>query len=416
MTDPGGPALKPGRQLPILGVMARVSSARVAALGAAAALVCAAAAFAAGRLGTSALAAAGIVAGAGGLLTLGAVALTRRAEAVERGRAARLRELRELLHLAGSEAESGQLLLRYAQRLLPGTGAALLSTVESEQRLEPLLGERIAETPLAALALQRLSPGSCLAMRLGRPHERGPVGDAGDGLVSCEICGRFPGALACAPLRAGGRTLGALLLVAGERIPPAVRTQLHEAVGQAAPLFAIQRSLAVVERHAARDPLTGLPNRRAADETLGRLTAQAGRTVSPVAAVIIDLDRFRSVNDRFGHEQGDAALVHIGRALADGVRASDFVGRYGGEEFIVLAPDTDRLGASELAEKLRRDVEQLELPGVGRLTASFGVAALPEDALEGEMLMRRAGRALAIAKALGRNRVQGAQSTPATEG
>jgi diguanylate cyclase (GGDEF)-like protein len=395
--------------------MPRVAPVRVAAFAAVGVLLCAAAGWSATRVGDSPAAVPGLVAGVGAWFVIAAAAVAARLRRLDDERMRRLAELRELLHLSDSEAQARQLLLRHVQRLLPDAGAAVLSRVDSEARLEPVLGERIADTPLRALVVQRLTPESCLAVRLGRGHARGAGSDE-EPLVACEACGRFPGEVACEPLRAGGRTLGALLVTREAPLRDAERTQLREAARLAAPALAIQRSLEVVERHAARDPLTGLPNRRAADESLRRLTAQAGRSLSPVAAVIVDLDRFRSVNDRFGHEQGDATLAVVGRALAAGVRASDFVARYGGEEFIVLAPDTDRHGAAELAEKLRGDVEQLVVPGVGRVTASFGVAALPEDALDGETLVRRADRALALAKALGRNRVQGAEATPTPEG
>jgi diguanylate cyclase (GGDEF)-like protein len=98
------------------------------------------------------------------------------------------------------------------------------------------------------------------------------------------------------------------------------------------------------------------------------------------------------------------------------VRASDFVARYGGEEFLILAPDTDRRGGAELAEKLRRDIEMLALPAIGQLTASFGVAALPEDAVDPHELLRHADRALYAAKALGRNRVQASDPAASAEG
>ena len=181
---------------------------------------------------------------------------------------------------------------------------------------------------------------------------------------------------------------------------------VHESVVQAAPILANQRTLALAERRAASDALTGLPNRRAADEALKRMSAHAGRTISNLSVVMVDLDHFKQVNDLHGHELGDKALAAVGQILSGELRASDFAARYGGEEFLLLLPDTDRSGAVEVAEKLRRAVEGAEIRGIGTLTASFGVATLPDDAVEPEHLVRKADRALYAAKAHGRNRVE----------
>jgi diguanylate cyclase (GGDEF)-like protein len=176
--------------------------------------------------------------------------------------------------------------------------------------------------------------------------------------------------------------------------------------------MANQRNLELAERRAASDALTGLPNRRAADETLKRMAAHAGRTLMPLSVVIADLDHFKQVNDLHGHDLGDKALAAVGQILAEGLRASDFAARYGGEEFLLLLPDTDRAGAGQVAEKLRRAIEMAEIGDLGPMTASFGIATLPDDAVEPEQLVRNADRALYAAKALGRNRVEVASPIP----
>jgi diguanylate cyclase len=141
------------------------------------------------------------------------------------------------------------------------------------------------------------------------------------------------------------------------------------------------------------------------------MVAHAGRTVTSIAAVLMDLDHFKQVNDLHGHDRGDQALAMIGEILSASLRASDFAARYGGEEFLLLLPDTDRSGAVEVAEKLRRTIAQTEVREVGVMTASFGIAVLPDDAAESEQLIRKADRALYAAKARGRNRVEVATST-----
>ena len=135
------------------------------------------------------------------------------------------------------------------------------------------------------------------------------------------------------------------------------------------------------------------------------MLAHASRTVSPLSVVLLDLDHFKQINDGYGHGVGDDVLAAVGGALTGGLRASDFAGRYGGEEFLVLLPDTDGQGALDAAEKVRAAIEGIALPNLDRaVTASLGVAAYPTDALDSETLVRMADRALYAAKAAGRNR------------
>jgi diguanylate cyclase (GGDEF)-like protein len=129
----------------------------------------------------------------------------------------------------------------------------------------------------------------------------------------------------------------------------------------------------------------------------------------------IDLDHFKQVNDRFGHDKGDEVLAAVGRLLPTALKGTDFVGRLGGEELVAFLPDTGLDGAFAAAEHVRKAVAALEVPGVDRpQTASFGIAVFPEDADEPEALMRRADRALYLAKERGRNRVEAAAGVPAT--
>jgi diguanylate cyclase (GGDEF)-like protein len=126
-----------------------------------------------------------------------------------------------------------------------------------------------------------------------------------------------------------------------------------------------------------------------------------------LAAIAFDLDRFKTINDRYGHEVGDSALSVVGECLREHLRDSDFAARIGGEEFLILAPDTDIEGARVLAEKLRdalarETVTQLLEP----VTASFGVAVMPFHATSTDALLRRADRACYLAKERGRNRVE----------
>src|SRR5262249_10828700 len=141
---------------------------------------------------------------------------------------------------------------------------------------------------------------------------------------------------------------------------------LRELIAQAGPPLANLRSIAATETQAGNDALTGLPNSRALREGLTRMVAQARRTGSPLSAILCDLDNFRRLNEMFGHARGDDVLAALGEKLANTVRASDVAGRYGGEEFLVLLPETDCDGAVVLAEKLRQTVGALAVQGVDR--------------------------------------------------
>ena len=172
-------------------------------------------------------------------------------------------------------------------------------------------------------------------------------------------------------------------------------------------MLANLRNLALAEFRAATDGLTGLPNKRAVQDTVKRMSAHASRTLSPLSAIVLDLDHFKQINDTFGHGRGDDVLAAVGAVLAGTVRASDFVGRNGGEEFIVLLPDTDAESAVVVAEKIRAAIAEIVIPGVERpITASLGIASIPQHAGDGDHLIRSADRALYSAKTNGRNRAE----------
>jgi diguanylate cyclase (GGDEF)-like protein len=158
------------------------------------------------------------------------------------------------------------------------------------------------------------------------------------------------------------------------------------------------------------DALTGLLNRFGLRRSLQREYAEARRYARPLACLMIDLDHFKHVNDTYGHAAGDAALMQVARVLTESVRASDVVCRYGGEEFLVLAPETSAEGARALGEKIRA-AATLRFFGDGThafpLTFSVGVAELGAGESAND-LIARADHALYNAKERGRNRVEAA--------
>lgn len=165
------------------------------------------------------------------------------------------------------------------------------------------------------------------------------------------------------------------------------------------------RRLRVAQEELARiDPLTGLLNRRAFLERVAMERLRVDRQPGPLSLAILDLDHFKMVNDRFGHQVGDQALRDFGAALVRALRATDLLARIGGEEFAVLLPGTDGPQALDAAERVRAEVETIELP-VGRLTTSIGVAVW-DGAEPFDLWYQRADEALYRAKANGRNRVE----------
>jgi diguanylate cyclase (GGDEF)-like protein/PAS domain S-box-containing protein len=160
-------------------------------------------------------------------------------------------------------------------------------------------------------------------------------------------------------------------------------------------------------RRAVTDALTGLPNRRAFDERLALLVAEGTRGRA-FALVLGDVDHFKKVNDTYGHSVGDEVLTHVGQVLRQSVRCTDFVGRYGGEEFCVLFSDVDEQVAVRLADNLRLSLTQqtCRVP----VTCSFGICTnRPGERTDGAALIRGADRALYAAKNQGRNRVIASQ-------
>ncbi|MHA7834725.1 MAG: GGDEF domain-containing protein [Algiphilus sp.] len=165
------------------------------------------------------------------------------------------------------------------------------------------------------------------------------------------------------------------------------------------------------------DPLTGVGNRRQFDQSLKEAVVTARRQHRPLSLVMVDIDHFKAVNDTYGHAIGDRLLQHFGQALQDGLRSTDTVCRFGGEEFAVVMPDCDLDAACACSESLRIHIEQLPaVEGATRVTATFGVAQWC-DGDTAESLLRRADEALYRGKRGGRNCVvcTGSQPPPGAD-
>lgn len=256
------------------------------------------------------------------------------------------------------------------------------------QRWEPLLQEVVAGT---RRTVESLEP---LAIRAN-----GSVADAQQGGLSTETD-------ICFSLVAGGNTVGAM----GVWDTPALSDAERHALGAAAAVVAIAvrnvQLLQETREHGLRDGLTGCFNRAHALQALQGELKRAKRTGRPLSVLMFDIDHFKAINDACGHLHGDAVLAAVGRQLNNVLRSTDVRCRYGGDEFLVILPDTPVLGAQQVAEGLRREIADLRLPSSppASVTASLGVAAAMPGELDVEAVIARADEALYSAKRSGRNR------------
>jgi diguanylate cyclase (GGDEF)-like protein len=222
---------------------------------------------------------------------------------------------------------------------------------------------------------------------------------------------RGEGARIDVALSSQGEALGELRLRFGEAcMPGADERRLAGLMGEQLS-FALGnlRLREALREQSVRDALTGLFNRRYLEETLERELARVQRKKLPLAIVMVDLDHFKRINDSFGHDAGDVVLRALAQRMQALLRGSDIVCRYGGEEFIMLLPESTAAAAATRAEELRAAVAGLALEHggrpLGRVTLSAGVAGFPQHATSAGVLIAQADEALYAAKNGGRNRV-----------
>jgi diguanylate cyclase (GGDEF)-like protein len=318
------------------------------------------------------------------LLLVGIIALIqrRRATTAEAAEEADLQRRSSDVRRGGDEQR-----VREAVALV---GEALAATHDPEALLPVILQSAIEATGAAGA---RLVSGGTEVVRAGRP-------DQGGAPLTLELGADQDG-------------IGHLLLY-----PPRDGSFDQESE-QLAHWLAAQASIAIenerlhqtVKRQAITDELTQLANRRRFTETLAVEIRRAERFGDPLALILADLDDFKLINDRHGHQTGDEVLRRFADVLRENVRDFDLPVRYGGEEFAVLLPETGVEGAERLARRLQGALLRLRLPEIGRdrppVTASFGVAAFPA-ARSAEELLSAADGALYRAKAAGKNRVASA--------
>lgn len=211
------------------------------------------------------------------------------------------------------------------------------------------------------------------------------------------------------PLRAGGKAIG-VLGVAQADGPFSARERRF--MTYAASIIAIALNkvqlFEAIKQQSITDALTGCTTRNHGLEILGRELRRAARSGTTVSLLMIDADHFKQINDRYGHQCGDAVLRHMGQILKRAVRATDLPCRYGGEEFLILLPETSSSGAAKVAETIRRELAATPVTcgaAAVSVTISCGVATTAAGEVEPSGLIGRADAALYEAKSTGRNRV-----------
>jgi diguanylate cyclase (GGDEF)-like protein len=230
--------------------------------------------------------------------------------------------------------------------------------------------------------------------------------------------GRIPGGTAI-PLRCRGRLVGVLALHARGRAARLAPPRERMLQGLLEPLaVAIDAALLLKKSQelSVTDDLTHLYNVRYQNAALRREVSRSRRYRVPVSLIFLDLDGFKSVNDRHGHLWGSRTLIEVGAVIRSVVREIDVVSRFGGDEFTVILPQTDARGARVIAERLRQRIAAtvfLRAHGLEvKLTASFGIATYPDHGRTEEDLVNRADQAMYAAKEAGKNRVQSARNAP----
>jgi len=328
-------------------------------------------------------------------------ALAHASAGAERVKTQELFVMTDMLQSADTNEDALAVLRATSLRLLPQFGAALYVFNNSRDRLD-LIGSWALPEGIALPQL--LSPGNCWALKRGKFH----INDAPSGTLCCSHHGAELSTIEI-PMLARGAVYG-LLMFATDREGAFDELRNVQRLGR---MLADSMSLALanialreqLRTQSLRDPLTGLYNRRYMEDSLERYTSLAERSGGSTAVIMVDMDHFKALNDLHGHAKGDSVLRDAAAQLVGGVRPSDVVCRYGGEELMVILPDCGLEDAAARAEVLRGRIEALTAAHGTPISASFGVASIPESSTTHVDVVAMADTALYAAKQQGRNRV-----------
>jgi len=312
--------------------------------------------------------------------------------------------LNDLLQSCTTQAEAYQVVGLTAKELFSWECGGLATLNGPNHKLET-----VARWGDESALKSTFSVDDCWALRRGKLQE---VGDPDIDLLCHHFVHQAKAGYLCVPLIVRSATIGLLCLTGGaENVARSTsRQQLTTAVGESIKMSLYNLKLREeLREQAIHDPLTGLCNRRYLEENLGRELHRARRSNSPLCVVMVDLDNFKLYNDAFGHDAGDSMLRELAQALSETLRKSDLACRYGGDEFVLVLPDSSLADTQQRLEQIRSLVKEKQIrqgyPALGLITVSVGVAGAPEHGSTAAELLQAADNAMYAAKQAGRDRV-----------
>jgi diguanylate cyclase (GGDEF)-like protein/PAS domain S-box-containing protein len=316
-----------------------------------------------------------------------------------------LNQMSDMLQTCNTQDEAYKVIALIASEMFPGQKGCLAILHTSDQYLGTVAcwgGEALVESIFAF--------EECWAMRSGHPHE---VIDHQTSLLCSHFVHQPETGYLCVPLAVQGEILGLLCLIGAATREDELQTsqqQLAVTAGETIKLsLSNLRLREKLREEAIHDILTGVFNRRYLEETLPRDLYHAQRRNSPLCVAMLDLDHFKRFNDTFGHSAGDALLRELGQILRVNLRKSDISCRYGGEEFVLVLPDSSLEDTRQRIEQISVLVKNLQVwhrnKQLGTITMSVSIAVSPEHGSTASELLRAADNALYAAKQAGRDRV-----------
>lgn len=315
----------------------------------------------------------------------------------------RLGEMAQELTAALPYRETKGKVLALSRHLLSADAVVLVAEEGGALGLEGVAGCEEGEINLSCCGFY----GRCAMKSAIRNRESGATAN--------HACAMFPPTMRSQlalpfELEGGGRYALLAARAGGESLADVHPVVLENLVGQIQAALSAAQKYDRIRREVVTDPLTNLYNRRFFQKRAEEEIARSLRHQQPMSLLMLDVDHFKDINDRYGHQTGDRVLQTVATFLHESVRKTDVCGRYGGEEFVLLLPSTPGRNAVYLANRLRTQIADILFTGLGidrdvRVTVSGGVATCPRDATGYEDLLRRADEALYEAKDAGRNRI-----------